>query len=78
MITWWYEKLYKMVGAKEAPAYNFARLKFMGLNLEFSIEKARTELGYRPRVNFDDAMAETLAWYRTQVPAAPVAVEASV
>lgn len=73
-ITACYERLYKLIGAKEAPPYNFARLKFMGLNLDFSIEKARTELGYRPRVTFDDAMTETLAWYRTQVPeAAPLA-----
>lgn len=65
-LTWIYEKTYRLVGAKEAPPYNFARLKFMGFNLDFSIEKAQRELGYRPRVNFDDAMTETLAWYRTQ------------
>ena len=38
----------------------------MGLNLDFSIEKARRELGYSPRVSFDDAMAETMAWYRAE------------
>ena len=65
--------MYKLVGAKEAPPYSFAKLKFMGLNLDFSIEKACNELGYRPRVGFDDAMAETLAWYRTQAPPAPAA-----
>ena len=77
-VTWCYEKIYKLTGAKEAPPYNFARLKFMGLNLDFSIEKARTVLGYRPRVNFDDAMTETLAWYRTQVVAAPRPAAAAV
>ncbi len=78
MVTGLYERCYQLMGAKEAPPYNFARLKFMGLNLDFSIEKARAELGYRPRVNFDDAMAETLAWYRTQVPAASQPIEATV
>ena len=66
LVTWWYEKLYKLAGAKNAPPYNFARLKFMGLNLDFSIEKARRELGYHPRVSFKDGIAETMAWYRAQ------------
>jgi dTDP-glucose 4,6-dehydratase len=26
--------------------------------------KARTELGYRPRKDFTDGLAETVAWYR--------------
>ncbi|MCS7045996.1 MAG: NAD-dependent epimerase/dehydratase family protein [Gemmataceae bacterium] len=65
-VTWWYETLWRLFGAKHAPPYSFAKLKFIGYNLDFSIEKARRILGYRPRVAFDDAMAETLAWYRTQ------------
>ncbi len=66
LMTWWYEKYYRWTGATEAPPYSFARLKFMGLNLDFSIEKARRVLGYRPRVSFEDGMTETMAWYRTQ------------
>lgn len=62
--TWISETLAMARGAKEAPAFNFPRLKFMGLNLDFSIEKAKAELGYRPRVDFDEAMAETMAWYK--------------
>ena len=54
----------KAKGATAAPNFNFTRLKFMGLNLDFSIEKAKRELGYSPRVDFDDAMNETMAWYR--------------
>jgi nucleoside-diphosphate-sugar epimerase len=38
-----------------------ARYKFLLLNLDFSIEKAKRELGYRPRFTFDQGMAETLA-----------------
>ncbi len=41
-----------------------ARLKFLSLNLDFSIEKAQRELGYRPRVSFEQGMRETIAWYR--------------
>ena len=47
--------------------------KFLGLNLDFSIEKARRELGYRPRVSFDDAMYETMAYYKKQAQEAPEA-----
>jgi nucleoside-diphosphate-sugar epimerase len=46
------------------PRLTQARLKFLGLNLDFSIEKAKRELGYRPRWTFDQALAVTVAWYR--------------
>jgi nucleoside-diphosphate-sugar epimerase len=67
--TWISEAIAKSKGAKEAPAFNFPRLKFMGLNLDFSIEKAKAHLGYRPRVDFDEGMSETLAWYKANVEA---------
>jgi nucleoside-diphosphate-sugar epimerase len=51
-------------GAIEAPRLTQARLKFLGLNLDFSVEKARAELGYRPRVHFADGIQQTMAWYR--------------
>jgi len=41
-----------------------AQYKFLLLNLDFSIEKAKRELGYRPRWSFDQGMAETIAWYK--------------
>jgi nucleoside-diphosphate-sugar epimerase len=65
-VTWFAEKLAHLRGATEAPLFNFARLKFMGYNLDFSIEKAMNELGYRPRVNFEEAISETMAWYKKQ------------
>jgi nucleoside-diphosphate-sugar epimerase len=63
-VTWFAEQLAHLRGATEAPLFNFARLKFMGYNLDFSIEKAMNELGYRPRVNFEEAISETMAWYK--------------
>jgi nucleoside-diphosphate-sugar epimerase len=44
-----------------------ARLKFLGLNLDFSIEKAKRELGYQPRITFDQGMEKTIAWVRQGV-----------
>ncbi|MSQ93255.1 MAG: NAD-dependent epimerase/dehydratase family protein [Gemmataceae bacterium] len=63
-VTWFAETLARMKGANEAPLFNFTRLKFMGYNLDFSIEKAMTELCYRPRVNFEEAIGETMDWYK--------------
>jgi nucleoside-diphosphate-sugar epimerase len=61
-VTWCAEKLAKMRGAKEAPLFNFTRYKFMACNLDFSIEKAKRELGYHPRVGFEEAIGETMDW----------------
>jgi nucleoside-diphosphate-sugar epimerase len=68
LVTWAYEKAARLRGATEAPIFNFTRLKFLGMNLDFSIEKARSELGYRPRYSFDDAMLETMDWYKKNNP----------
>ncbi len=65
-VTWFSEKLARLKGAKEAPQFNFTRLKFMGYNLDFSIQKAMDQLGYRPRVPFDEAISETMGYYKAQ------------
>jgi nucleoside-diphosphate-sugar epimerase len=41
-----------------------AKYKFLLLNLDFSIEKARRELGYGPHIGFDQGIRETMAWYK--------------
>ena len=51
-------------GKTKAPSLTQAKVKFLLLNLDFSIEKAKRELGYRPRIPFDQALAETIAWYK--------------
>jgi nucleoside-diphosphate-sugar epimerase len=59
------ERRARRKGKKEPPRLTQARLKLLGLNLDFSIEKAKRELGYSARVKFDDGMKETLDWYKT-------------
>ena len=54
----------RMVGKKEAPILTRARIKFMTLNLDFSIAKAKRVLGYQPTVDFQDGMREALDWAR--------------
>jgi nucleoside-diphosphate-sugar epimerase len=51
-------------GATKAPELTQAKVKFIVLNLDFSIEKAKRELGYAPRFSFEQGLAETIAWYK--------------
>jgi nucleoside-diphosphate-sugar epimerase len=64
ILTWWYERRARKKGATKAPRLTQARLKFLGLNLDFSIEKAKQKLGYRSQVGFEHGMQETMAWYK--------------
>ncbi|HLJ11894.1 MAG TPA: NAD-dependent epimerase/dehydratase family protein [Planctomycetaceae bacterium] len=60
------EKLYHALGKKEAPLLSNARFKFLGLHLDFNIDKARRELGYQPRVSFRQGMQQTIDWFRRE------------
>jgi nucleoside-diphosphate-sugar epimerase len=64
VVAWWQEGRARKRGDPEPPRLTQARLKFMGLNLDFSIEKAKRELGYQPRYRFDEGLRETVAWYK--------------
>ncbi len=61
------EWMAKKTGSSAPPRLTQARLKFLGLNLDFSIERARRDLGYQPRVPFAKAMEETMEWYKQKV-----------
>lgn len=47
-------------GYKEPPLLTGATMKFMTLNLDFSIEKAKRLLGYQPSVDFREGIQEAL------------------
>lgn len=64
IIAWYMERGARRAGASEPPRLTQARLKLFGLNLDYSIDKAKRELGYRPRIPFDQAIQETIAWYK--------------
>jgi len=53
-------------GAKQAPLLTRARIKFLALNLDFSIAKTREKLGYDPQTNFRDGMKSALDWAASQ------------
>jgi nucleoside-diphosphate-sugar epimerase len=54
----------KLRGAKNPPIINKARFKFLGLNLDYSIEKARRVLGYQPPFSFLEAIERAMAEHR--------------
>ena len=58
------EGTWRLLRKSEAPLLSSARIKFLGLNLDYSIGKARRELGYDPAVSFEEGMAETIEWCR--------------
>lgn len=56
----WIEGWAHLTGKTEAPLLTRATIKFMALNLDYSIEKARRVLGYRSRVDFQQGIREAL------------------
>lgn len=64
IVAEWMESRARRRGDKEPPRLTQARLKFLGLDLDFSIERARRELGYKPGVRFDEGMRRTTEWYK--------------
>ncbi len=54
------ERIAKARGATEAPLLTGARIKFMTLNLDYSIAKAKRVLGYKPQVDFREGIRATL------------------
>src|SRR5260370_10763319 len=53
IVAWQMERRARRAGASVPPRLTQARLKLFGLNLDYSIDKAKRELGYRPSVPFD-------------------------
>jgi nucleoside-diphosphate-sugar epimerase len=64
--AWWLESAARRRNDPQPPRLTQGTLKFLGLNLDFSIEKAKRELGYQPRFTFEQGLAATIAWYKQQ------------
>ena len=71
------EGLAKLLKKPQAPMLTKARLKFMTLNLDFSIDKAKRVLGYQPAVDFREGMREALDFATGKRSAAPEQVRAA-
>lgn len=58
----WRESVFRRKNKPNPPRITQASVKFAGLNLDFSIAKARTVLGYDPKTGFDDGMKQAIQW----------------
>ena len=54
----------RLLGSKKPPLINKARYKFLGLNLDYSIDKARRVLGYQPPFSFGEGIERAMAEHR--------------
>ena len=54
----------KLTRSRKAPRLNRSKLRFVYYNQSYSIEKARRELGFTPRYGYEDALPQTLEWFR--------------
>lgn len=57
-------RIARVIGKTTPPRVTKPRYKFMALNLEYSIEKAKRELGYVPKVDFQQGIPIALEPYR--------------
>jgi nucleoside-diphosphate-sugar epimerase len=64
----WRENVFRRKNKPTPPRITRASVKFAGLNLDFSIAKARAVLSYDPQVGFDAGMKQALDWFREQHP----------
>ena len=60
------EMIYKAVGSKNPPMLTRYRISNAGYDYTFSIEKAKSMLGYTPKVDFATAVKRTCEWYRNR------------
>ncbi|MBA4187370.1 MAG: epimerase [Planctomycetaceae bacterium] len=67
----WRESKFRRENRPTPPRITQAQLKFAGLNLDFSIAKARTKLGYQPRVLFDEGMKQAIDSFKASFAAKP-------
>jgi nucleoside-diphosphate-sugar epimerase len=57
------EYLGHLLRVKRAPLMNISRLRFLYYNQNYSIARARRELGYAPRFTYREGLPPTMAWF---------------
>jgi nucleoside-diphosphate-sugar epimerase len=58
------ESLYSLQGKNDRPWITRLGVELMGTDQNFPIDKARSQLGYRPRVAFTEGIKATMNWLR--------------
>jgi nucleoside-diphosphate-sugar epimerase len=57
-----WESWYRLRGRTDRPPFTRMMVELMGTDQSFPIDKAREQLGYRPRVDFAEGMRHTADW----------------
>jgi nucleoside-diphosphate-sugar epimerase len=60
------EMIYKGIRSKNPPMLTRYRISNAGYDYTFSIEKAKSVLGFAPKVDIDTAVKRTCEWYRNR------------
>lgn len=63
LATLW-EGYYHLLGRTQRPPMTRLMVELMGTDQDFPIAKAQRELGYRPRVSFEEGIRHTADWLR--------------
>ncbi|MBN1810838.1 MAG: hypothetical protein JXA14_03285, partial [Anaerolineae bacterium] len=58
------EFVYRLLRISRRPPITRYLVTHLSEDFHFSIDKARRELGYEPRVGIDEAIGRTASWYR--------------
>lgn len=61
-----YRVLRKATGVNLPPLLSRQAIQIMGVDQDFSIEKARTRLGYRPHVSYAEGLTRTVEWLKQE------------
>ncbi len=59
-----YRLLRRATGLRTEPLLSRQAVQVLGIDQDFSAARARDELGWEPRVGYEEGMAQTLAWLR--------------
>ncbi len=61
-----YYSMHRLLGIKSEPFLTPYRINNGGKDYHFSIQKLKTHFGYKPKVDFEEAIRRTVDWYRTR------------
>ncbi|MGQ9844090.1 MAG: NAD-dependent epimerase/dehydratase family protein [Spirochaetota bacterium] len=59
------EMLWKLLKIEKRPLLTTYTVKNLGSRLQFSIAKAKRELGWTPKISFEEGFARTMQWLKT-------------
>lgn len=75
VVSWCMEFWAEVRNWDDAPMLTPVRVGFLGRNRDFSCEKAKAQLGYRPRYSIEESLRDGVSWYngldkreRAQIP----------